>query len=424
MRAFLQTFLTLSAIANVRGLKSFAVALCFGVAICLTGIANAETDTYSWTGTIVSVEVDDGTGIYTGTQPGDTFSGRFTYDPDVANIDGLDTSDGDSVIEPGDIWVEYFLGSDSATLTDGTTELNATEVALSITNDDPVEDPINDPGGQAFVSKVFGKEVAVGTLIDVWGLDFGDGIFEFEIAYASLVNMHDDLSFRPTPPWSPPGSPDDPDNQIAIFLIAELDGPVTENEIFFAYGTITMANLQKFEDVSPDYWAFDFIGKLADSGITAGCGGDNYCPEDPVTRAQMAVFLVRGIHGSGFNPPPATGNTFLDVGASAFAAAFIEQFFLDGITSGCGGNNYCPGDQVTRAQMAVFLLRAKYGADYIPPPPSGVFGDVDLAYWAVAWIEQLAAEGITSGCGGGNYCPNDPVTRAQMAVFLVRTFEL
>ncbi len=71
----------------------------------------------------------------------------------------------------------------------------------------------------------------------------GDGLFEIEIAYGSLVNMQDDLSFRPNPPWSPPGSPDDPDNQIAIFEISENDGPPTHNEIFFAYGIITMAEI-------------------------------------------------------------------------------------------------------------------------------------------------------------------------------------
>ena len=74
--------------------------------------------------------------------------------------------------------------------------------------------------------------------------------------------------------------------------------------------------------------------------------------------------------------------------------------------------------------MAVFLLRAKYGAGYAPPAATGVFADVPLGAFAVDWIEQLAIEGITSGCGGGNYCPGDSVTRAQMAVFLVRTFEL
>ena len=76
--------------------------------------------------------------------------------------------------------------------------------------------------------------------------------------------------------------------------------------------------------------------------------------------------------------------------------------------------------------MAVFLLRAKHGAVYMPPTvgASTGFNDVSVAHWAAAWIKQLAAEGITTGCGGGNYCPEDPVTRAQMAVFLVRTFNL
>jgi len=87
-------------------------------------------------------------------------------------------------------------------------------------------------------------------------------------------------------------------------------------------------------------------------------------------------------------------------------------------------NNYCPKADVTRAQIAIFLLRAKYGQGYIPPAPEGKFADVPLGYWAASWIEQLSAEGITSGCGEGNYCPNGKVTRAQMAVFLVRTFGL
>jgi hypothetical protein len=82
-------------------------------------------------------------------------------------------------------------------------------------------------------------------------------------------------------------------------------------------------------------------------------------------------------------------------------------------------------NSVTCAQMAVFLLRSKYGPDYLPPPATGrIFDDVPEAHWAGAWIEQLAAEGITSGCGTRIYCPETPVTRAQMAVFLVRTFSL
>jgi hypothetical protein len=139
----------------------------------------------------------------------------------------------------------------------------------------------------------------------------------------------------------------------------------------------------------------------------------------------MAVFLLKGVHGSGYNPPPATGTIFADVPSSYWAAAWIEQLAREGITGGCSAGIYCPENPVTRAQMAVFLLRSKHGAGYAPPPASGtMFADVPSSYWAAAWIEQLAHEGITGGCGGMNYCPESSVTRAQMAVFLVRTFNL
>ncbi len=75
--------------------------------------------------------------------------------------------------------------------------------------------------------------------------------------------------------------------------------------------------------------------------------------------------------------------------------------------------------------MAVFLLKSKYGTGYTPSAATGtIFTDVPNTYWAAAWIEQLAAEGITGGCGTNIYCPDSPVTRAQMAVFLVKTFNL
>ena len=101
---------------------------------------------------------------------------------------------------------------------------------------------------------------------------------------------------------------------------------------------------QTFNDVPPDYWAYSSVENLAASGITGGCGGGSYCPENFVTRAQMAVFLERGMNGSSFSPPAASGNIFLDVSTTDFAANHIEQLFLDGVTGGCGGNNYCPDD--------------------------------------------------------------------------------
>ncbi|HNJ12998.1 MAG TPA: S-layer homology domain-containing protein, partial [Anaerolineales bacterium] len=181
-----------------------------------------------------------------------------------------------------------------------------------------------------------------------------------------------------------------------------------------------------FTDVPSTYWAYNFIERLYNAGITGGCSSSPmmYCPESSVTRAQMAVFILRGEHGSAYVPPAATGTVFGDVSTSTFAAAWIEQFASEGITSGCGGGNYCPDSNVTRAQMAIFLLKGKYGSAYVPPVATGIFSDVPVGSFAADWIEQLAAEGITSGCGGGNYCPNANVTRAEMAVFLVRAFNL
>jgi hypothetical protein len=194
--------------------------------------------------------------------------------------------------------------------------------------------------------------------------------------------------------------------------------------LYTAHGN-PVSLLPRFEDVGADDFAFKSIEILADNSITSGCTPDLYCPTNSVTRAQMAIFLERGINGAGYSPPAASGTLFNDVGVSTFAAAWIEQLFADGVTSGCGGGNYCPNDNVTRAQMAIFLLRAKHGAGYTPPPASGtMFSDVGASDFAAAWIEQLSTEGITSGCGGGNYCPNNPVTRAQMAIFLMRTFNL
>ncbi len=182
-----------------------------------------------------------------------------------------------------------------------------------------------------------------------------------------------------------------------------------------------------FADVPADYWASSFVERLSAAGITSGCGNGNYCPTTTVTRDQMAVFLLRGKHGSSYAPPTASG-VFQDVPANYWSAAWIEQLAVEGITSGCSTSpkQYCPTTPVTRDQMAVFLLRAKHGSSYAPPPATGVFEDVPANYWAASWIEQLAAEGITDGCSTSPklYCPNTPVTRDQMAVFLVRNFNL
>ena len=104
--------------------------------------------------------------------------------------------------------------------------------------------------------------------------------------------------------------------------------------------------------------------------------------------------------------------------------SFVCTIGRDGITAGCGSGDYCRDGAVSRAQMAVFLLKAEHGPSYVPPSCGGVFSDVACPGLFADWIEQLAAENVTAGCGGGNYCPASANSRGQMAVFLVKTFQL
>jgi hypothetical protein len=184
-----------------------------------------------------------------------------------------------------------------------------------------------------------------------------------------------------------------------------------------------------FLDVPASHWSHEFIERLYNSRVTSGCSISPmmYCPDTWVSRDQMAVFLLRGKLGSSYVPPDATG-VFQDVPTDHWAADWIEQLDKEGITSGCNVSpkKYCPITPVTRDQMAIFLLKARHGSDYVPPEATGVFQDVPVDSWAAAWIEQLAKEGITGGCSTSPmlYCPTTPVTRDQMAVFLVRAFNL
>ena len=142
----------------------------------------------------------------------------------------------------------------------------------------------------------------------------------------------------------------------------------------------------------------------------------------------MAVFLLKSKYSADYVPPPATGTVFADVPASHGFAPWIENLAALGITGGCGGGNYCPDSPVTRGQMAVFLLKTKDGSTYDPPDCTGVFADVPCTPGTgfSDFIEELYSRQITGGCSTNplNYCPTASNLRQQMAVFLVKTFGL
>jgi hypothetical protein len=162
------------------------------------------------------------------------------------------------------------------------------------------------------------------------------------------------------------------------------------------------------------------IEAIAALGITRGCNppaNDRYCPEDPVTRGEMAAFLVRAL-----DLPAAATDAFSD-GADSIFEDDINRLAAAGITRGCDppvNDRYCPDDPVTRGQMAAFLARA---LDLPPTEETVSFADDDTTPFEQN-IEQIYAAGITVGCGAERFCPNDATTRAEMASFLARALHL
>jgi uncharacterized repeat protein (TIGR03803 family) len=192
-----------------------------------------------------------------------------------------------------------------------------------------------------------------------------------------------------------------------------------------AVGVLKEGWFADFLDV-PEANAFHgSIESIVRAKVTAGCGGGTYCPTASVTRAQMAVFLLKSAHGPAYAPPPCTG-IFADATCTppSFAVDWIEELYAEGITAGCAPGLYCPERAVSRKEMAVLLLKTQHGADYVPPACAGIFADVPCPGPFADWIEQLHVEDVTAGCGTSPpiFCPDAPNTRGQMAVFLARTF--
>ena len=185
-----------------------------------------------------------------------------------------------------------------------------------------------------------------------------------------------------------------------------------------------------FTDVPCDHWAIDYIRAIKDAGITTGYPDGTFRPENQVTRAQMAVFIIRAIEGEpvSYNPNP----YFADVPPTHWAFKYVQRVRERGIAQGYPGNNlYGPEDNVTREQMAKMLIMGLVSQGKTSEPPTDYcstgapFDDVSPSSWSCRYIKKLKELGITQGCNppdNNRYCPQNPVTRAQMATFIYRGF--
>jgi hypothetical protein len=177
---------------------------------------------------------------------------------------------------------------------------------------------------------------------------------------------------------------------------------------------------QTFSDVLPSAYYFDAVELFAGKGITDGCAIMEFCPTAYVTRAQMAIFIVRAVIG-GDNFTYTQTPYFTDVPVGAFGFQWIQKLADLGITSGCSPTLFCPDDSLDRAQAAVFIIRARYGATFpFEYPPLPYFTDVPSDAFGFSWIQKMAQVGITDGCTSSTYCPSASIMRADMATFVMR----
>lgn len=209
----------------------------------------------------------------------------------------------------------------------------------------------------------------------------------------------------------------DPDGRIRTAAATLAETAAGEGEFAFPTSDPPEDTFTNFDDVPADAYYSTPIAELAQAGVFEGTGCETgFCPDEPIDRKTIAVWVVRILDGQ--DPHPVTESRFDDVNSDWFYAPFIERMAELGVTKGCGdGSMFCPDDTVTRAQMATFTSRA-YA---LPTGPDPNFADVPTNAWYAADVARLAASGITTGCGdGSSFCPQSDTTRGQMATFLHR----
>ncbi|WP_457676473.1 S-layer homology domain-containing protein [Thiolapillus sp.] len=153
--------------------------------------------------------------------------------------------------------------------------------------------------------------------------------------------------------------------------------------------------------------------------VSAGCNWSSWSMD-----SEGQITLNTDANEEPCGDPAYNWPLYRDVYSFHWAHDAIQSLTNAGISSGCDDTHFCPDDSVNRAQMAVFLEKSINGSDFIPEAPQGMFTDVPTDHWAAAWIERLALDEITSGCGDGFYCPDDQVSRAQMAPLILRAVHL
>jgi hypothetical protein len=132
-----------------------------------------------------------------------------------------------------------------------------------------------------------------------------------------------------------------------------------------------------FTDVPPTDFGFQWIQKMADLGITSGCGPSLFCPNDATSRAEIAVFIIRARYGATANFDYPATPYFTDVAPTDFGFSWIQRMKLDNITSGCTATTYCPDNIVSRGDAAIFIMAGEF--NQLLPANTPVLSAIDPA---------------------------------------------
>ncbi len=209
---------------------------------------------------------------------------------------------------------------------------------------------------------------------------------------------------------------------------------------------------ESFADVPVTSPIYPYVETILHHRVMTGCGQGNYCPKEEITRGSMAVYLANlltngtvpsyltvSATGRAYDCEDGLGNPFVDVPDTHPACAHIHYLWAHGYIRGCAIDTYCPQQRVTRGQMAIYIVSALLDGN-VPPisyidPSTGRFydcsdnaenhfTDVNDGHPTCPYVHYLWARGYIEGCQAHMYCPTSDVTRGQMAVYLSRSFEL
>jgi hypothetical protein len=196
----------------------------------------------------------------------------------------------------------------------------------------------------------------------------------------------------------------------------------------------TMVSKPTPTDLNPEHPYYADLNLVYQMDYIAGCNQDppQICPDDVITRAEAAVLFGKAIYGANTVLDMPSEQVFVDlplIGEDSWATPWATALLLNGFVSGCSEQplEFCPRAFMPRVDIAVLALRLKYGPDYRPPLPKGIFRDVSTRWWGSAWVEAAYEEGYLAPCdtiNGIRFCPYGTLSRGEAAKILVQSLGL